>query len=329
MKEANWGTERVAFDSNSAFCYTPLMHTLETLPRIVAIVGPTGSGKTATAIRLAKYFNGEIISADSRQVYRELDIGTEKATLEEREGVPHHLIDICEVSKVYSVTDFCEDAKKAIDNISIRDKLPILAGGTFFYVDTLLNNSNLPPVSPNEKLRSRLEKISVNQLFLLLQEKDPDRAAEIDPKNPRRIIRALEIIEAIGKVPKHQDNVQAQYKSLKIGLEVSKEELREILTKRAQHALERGLVEETQKQMQSGIPESRLREIGHEYTLVLEHLHGTLSLQELPQRLAEKNWQYAKRQLTWLKRDPSIVWCPAYDTDTHKKIVTSFLSLND
>ena len=169
-------------------------------PKILVVVGPTASGKTGLAIELAKRFNGEVISADSRQVYRGLDIGTAKTTKEEMDGVPHHLIDVADPKEVYNASDFKQGAEAAIADIVARGKLPIVAGGTFFYVDILLGRVALPDVPPNEQLRKKLEEKSAAELYQELQAKDPRRAAEIDPQNKRRVIRALEIARELDYV---------------------------------------------------------------------------------------------------------------------------------
>lgn len=280
---------------------------MEHKQKIVVIVGPTASGKTALAIKLAKLYDGEVISADSRQVYRGLDIGTEKVSPEEMDGVPHHLIDIVDIETVYAATDFKRDAETAIADIAKRNKLPIIAGGTFFYVDTLLSTAQIPNVPPNPELREKLELLPAETLFTALAKIDPRRAGEIDPHNKRRLIRALEIIESLGIVPV-PESVQNRYEVLFLGINVEKEELRARIRARAKRALKRGLIPETKHLLETGVSRARLAEIGLEYPLVTQYLDDALSDEELVQKLEEKNWQYAKRQLTWLKRNPAIHW---------------------
>ncbi len=294
--------------------------------KIVAIVGPTGSGKTGLAIQLAKQFGGEVISADSRQVYRELNIGTEKVTVAEMEGVPHHLLDICDTGDVYTATDFKRDAAAAIADITDRGKLPIIAGGTFFYIDILLGRISTPTVSPNFPLREQLEQLDTETLYAQLQAHDPVRASTIDQQNKRRLVRALEVVDALGTVPKHINEAEEAYTVLHIGLEVQKEILRTRLHTRAAEALERGLVDETRKLLEGGTTRDRLNEIGLEYRLVIEHLDGKLSEADLLQKLEEKNWQYAKRQMTWLKRDNSIRWFSPTDVANIRNTVHVFLN---
>lgn len=276
-------------------------------PKIVVIVGPTASGKTSLSITLAKKFKGEIISADSRQVYRTLDIGTEKITKEEMSDIPHHLIDWRDPEESYTAFDFAKDADKKIEEITTRGHVPFIVGGTFFYLDALLETQALPQVPPNPKLREELEMKSIEELAALLKEKDPERANTIDIKNPRRLVRALEIIEALGSVPRSQP-VPDKYDVYFLGLTTTPGELRGRIEKRLHETLEKGLVAETKRVLESGLSKERLQEIGLEYRVVLEYLDGTITETELEQKLIEKVWQYAKRQRTWLKRMEEVHW---------------------
>ena len=281
---------------------------MENKPKVIVIVGPTGSGKTSLALEIATRFQGEIISADSRQVYTRLDIGTEKITHEEMRGVRHHLIDVVDINTVYTATDFKKDASIAIADISSRGHIPIVAGGTFFYIDTLLEKIIPAPVAPNIELRARLESQTPEELFLQLQRKDPTRASGIDIKNKRRLIRALEITDAIVTVPPVIAQTEYSYNVLTLGIITDKIELRKTLRTRAEQALQRGLLEETKQLLAAGISRARLAEIGHEYKIVMRYIDGGLTDAQLIQKFEEKNWQYAKRQLMWLKRDKSIAW---------------------
>ena len=284
-------------------------------PKIIVIVGPTASGKTGLSIAIAKEFDGEVISSDSRQVYKGLDIGTEKVTSEEMAGVPHHLLDVVEPSVVYTATDFKQDAIKATEDILARGKLPIVAGGTFFYVDTFLRRISTPEVPPNPELRAELEKFTTEELYERLKTLDPKRAAAIDPHNHRRLMRSIEVAEALGSVPPPEES-ECPYDVLMIGIETDKEELRARIRARAQEALTKGLVEETKELLENGVTRERLSEIGLEYRIIMEYMDGSLTDEELIQKLEEKNWQYAKRQLTWLKRDESIEWIDKDDIET-------------
>jgi tRNA dimethylallyltransferase len=295
-------------------------------PKIIVIVGPTGSGKTSLSLLLAKQFDGEVINADSRQVYRGLNIGTEKITHEEMNGVPHHLIDIVDVKDVYTAANFKKDAEKVIAEITARGNLPILAGGTFFYIDTLLGKMGAAPVPPNPELRAELETKTTKELFTELTKKDARRAESIDPHNRRRLIRALEIIDTLASVPIATIPIDCPYDALIIGLDVDPVELRRKLRARAEQALSKGLIEETKNLLAQGVSKDRLLEIGHEYRLVLAYLDGEITNDELIQKCEEKNWQYAKRQKMWLRRDETIRWFKRDDENTMCDAVREFLA---
>lgn len=295
--------------------------------KVVIVVGPTASGKTTLAINIAKQFNGEIISADSRQVYRGLDIGTAKVTPEEAQGIPHHLIDIVDVDTIYTAARFKRDAAKAIKGIADREHLPIIAGGTFFYIDTLLERIAPPKVAPDPALRAELEARSTETLYRELRSKDRRRAAEIDPQNKRRLIRALEIVDKLGAVPP-RDPQATPYDTLTLGITVDQTELRARLQKRAEEWLQNGLIEEVQVLLESGVSRERLVEIGFEYVIGLEYLDGKLSKEQFAEVFTQKNWQYAKRQMTWLKRNPNIYWVSAADKSEVNVLVQQFLMRN-
>ncbi len=294
-------------------------------PKILVIVGQTGSGKTSLSIELAKKFDGEVVSADSRQVYKGLDIGTEKIAEGEMEDVPHHLLSIVPPEHIYTAQEFVEDADRSIADISSREKLPIIAGGTFFYIDMLLRKISSVPVPPNYALREGLGAHDEPKLHAMLQNADPVRAATIDPHNKRRLVRALEIVHVLPAVPQAAQR-NCPYAALIIGLQVDKKVLRERLRARAERALQRGLVEETERLLASGVTRERLSEIGLEYRLVLTYLDGALTKSELVQKFEEKNWQYAKRQQVWLKRDQQIQWFAREDTEAIARAVQAFLS---
>lgn len=294
-------------------------------PQILAVVGPTASGKTGLAIRLAKAFSGEIISADSRQVYRELDIGTAKVTAAEMQGIPHHLIDILSLPNTYTAQDFVKDASQTITAINDRHHLPIIAGGTFFYLDLLLKKTTAAPVPPDPILREKLNGYTAAELYAQLKNTDPTRAQTIDAKNSRRLIRALEIAHAMGKNPPITVT-ENPYHALIIGINCDRDELRAQYQLRASDWLNAGIVEETQKLLETSITRERIKELGFEYTLTLQLIDKQITSDEWKERFIQKNWQYAKRQLTWLKRDPTIHW---YTPDQEKDIcadVAAFLN---
>ena len=295
-------------------------------PKIIVIVGPTGSGKTSLSLEIASRFDGEVISADSRQVYKKLDIGTEKITETEMDGVPHHVIDVADINTLYTATDFKRDAVCAIAEITKRGHTPIVAGGTFFYIDTLLGTMSAAPVAPNPRLRMILETQNTETLFAELEKKDPTRAHNIDRHNKRRLVRALEIIDAVTTVPIQHKKTESPYDVLKIGIQVDKILLRKKLRARAELAFKKGIINETKELLSSGVSTERLSEIGHEYRISMEFLNGHIDEKTLIQKFEEKNWQYAKRQLMWLKRDPNIVWFERESTEEIFKTITAFLS---
>jgi len=293
------------------------------LHKVLTIVGPTASGKTSLSIQLAQKFNGEIISADSRQVYRELNLGTGKITTEEMLGVPHHLLDVADPRDTYTVADFVRDGRTTVSDIISRNKLPIIVGGTFFYIDALLGKISTPEVEPNEELREQLELLNNTELLTLLKEKDPVRAETIDTENRRRLIRALEIIDTIGVVPEIQS--EEIYSSLTIGIKISKEELKQNIYERLEKRLDAGMIEEVIDLHKNGIPHERLYELGIEYRYIAEYLQKRISKDEMCTLIETKSWQYAKRQMTWLKRDQSIRWFEVGDIEGIEEEVKEYL----
>ncbi len=292
--------------------------------KILTIVGPTASGKTSLSIALAKRFNGEIISADSRQVYRRLDIGTEKVTPEEMQDVPHHLIDVADPQETFTVSDFVAGAKKAILDITNRDKLPILAGGSGFYIDALLYNIDIPHVPPDQQLREELEKLDTHDLFEQLIKKDPKRASTIDPHNKRRLIRALEIIEALGSVPENTHNKMI-YDSCIIGIQTESEKLAERIRSRLTDTVNKGLVEEVRRLRAEGLTWERLYEFGLEYRIVADHVQGKIPESELVPKMMTALQQYAKRQMTWFKRNQDIEWFSLEEREKIEDRINDFL----
>ncbi|HUY05625.1 MAG TPA: tRNA (adenosine(37)-N6)-dimethylallyltransferase MiaA [Candidatus Paceibacterota bacterium] len=269
------------------------------IPGILCIAGPTASGKSARAVAEALAQGGEVISVDSRQVYRGLDIGTEKITPEEMRGVPHHLIDIREPGESYSAGDFVADATRLINDITARGKLPILAGGTHFYFDALLYG--LPEgTDENPELREELEGLETSELYARITARDPRRAAELDPANRRRLIRALEIIEARGSVPA-RPKAEPAYDAAWIIIDPPREELRARIDARLQSALARGLVDEVRR-VRECVGDARLDELGLEYKIVGEYLRGERTESSLLPTLSAKLWQYARRQKAWLRK---------------------------
>lgn len=278
---------------------------MTTQTRILCIAGPTASGKSARAVEEALGRNGEIISVDSRQVYRGLDIGTEKISVKEMRGIPHHLIDIRDVHETYSAGDFVTDATRLIKEITARGKLPILVGGTHFYFDALLRGLPMG-TGTNLVLREELEKLETEELFARIRERDPRRAAELDPKNRRRLIRALEIIESLGSVPSRNSlfrpiGQNKKYAVEWIVIDPPREELRVRIDARLKQALGSGIVEEVRR-VREEVGDVRLNELGLEYKIVGEFLRNERTEESLLSTLSAKLWQYARRQKAWLRK---------------------------
>ena len=274
--------------------------------KILVILGPTASGKSELGIRLAKKFNGEVVSADSRQVYRGLDIGTGKITKREMQGVRHHLLDVAGPKRQFTAAEYKKLAERAIGDILARGKLPIIVGGTGFYIDTLLGNVSLPIVPTNPTLRKRLAKKTLPELFAMLKKLDPRRARGIDRHNPRRLIRAIEIATALGNVPAVK--TKKPFDVLYIGLTIPKDILRKKINTRLVARLKHGMVAEAKRLHERSLSLKRMDEIGLEYRFLARYLQKKISKEEMVQGLASAIWRYAKRQMTWWRRNTQIMW---------------------
>ncbi|MBP6866515.1 MAG: tRNA (adenosine(37)-N6)-dimethylallyltransferase MiaA [Candidatus Pacebacteria bacterium] len=270
-------------------------------PIVLVIVGTTASGKSDLAVALAKKHNGEIISADSRQVYRGLDIGTGKITKREMQGIPHYLLDVASPKKVFTVADFKKLAENKIADIVARGKLPIIVGGTGFYIEAITENRILPQVEPDIKLRNQLAKKEAPELFEMLAKLDPRRAEDIKNKNEinnkLRLIRAIEIAKVLGKVPEITEG-NPMYQFIKIGILLSDKVLKNRIETRVKKMFRKGLLREIQKLRKSGVSKKRLAEFGFEYN------------NPTPESVIVDSIKYSKRQWTWFKRDPEINWLP-------------------
>ncbi|MEK7525539.1 MAG: tRNA (adenosine(37)-N6)-dimethylallyltransferase MiaA [Patescibacteria group bacterium] len=275
--------------------------------KVIIIVGPTASGKSSLAIKLAKRFKGEIISADSRQVYKGMDIGTGKVTKQEQRMIPHHLLDVADPKKDFSVARYIQLAEKAILDIHSRGKLPIICGGTGFYIDALLGTATLPEVPPNKKLRKHFNKFSAQHLFEMLRKLDPRRAHNIDRHNKRRLIRALEIIAQTGK-PIPEPKPESKYDTLWVGINLSKEKLAKRIEKRLDDRLKHGMVTEVKKLHNQGVGWKRLENFGLEYRWIAHYLQNKVSKEEMRNLLLRDIIKYSKRQMTWWKRNKEINW---------------------
>jgi len=293
--------------------------------KLVVILGPTASGKSAMAVNLAQKFNGEVISADSRQVYREMDLGSGKISKKERKGVIHHLLDVAVPQKRFDVVKYRKLAQKAIAQILRKDKTPILCGGTGFYIQAVVDKIVIPAVKPDWRLRSGLEKLATEQLFEKLKKLDPRRAKTIDKNNPRRLIRAIEIVMKTKKpVPRLRQGYGGQaYPVLIIGIKKTPEELKKLIARRLRVRLNLGMVAEVKKMHEKRVSWKRLEEFGLEYRFIAQYLQKKLNYDEMLKLIQKESEHFAKRQETWFKRDKRIRWIQNYKES--EKLVKEFL----
>jgi tRNA dimethylallyltransferase len=275
--------------------------------RLIAVVGTNASGKSELAVQLARRFHGEIVSADSRQVYKGLDIGSGKITKREMRGIPHYLLDVANPKRTFTVAQYQHLARKAFENIWKRGALPILCGGTGLYVRAAVDGLVIPAAKPNPALRRKLVKKSAAELFKILEQKDPARAATIDAHNPRRLIRALEIAEALGRVPKLKTE-PLRARVLILGVAKEGTEMKQRIARRLGKRLTSGMVKEVEQLHKNGLSWKRLEDLGLEYRYVALYLQNKIKKEELFPLLAKEIFHYAKRQMTWFKRDPRIRW---------------------
>jgi len=291
-------------------------------PKIIVILGPTASGKSDLAVKLAKKFNGEVVSADSRQVYRGLDIGTGKITKKEMSGIPHHLLDVASPESIFDVARYKKLADKAVEKIIKKDKLPIICGGTGLYIDAITKNIDYPDIPQDWNLRKKLEKRSCESLFKELKKLDPKRAKNIDPKNKRRLIRALEIIKLSKKtVGKLKEN--PKYEVLYLGVKKDSEKLKKLIEIRLNKRMKQGMVKEAIKLNKKGLSFKKMNSLGLEYRYLALYLQKKIEKTEMLKELAVKINQYAKRQMTWFKRNKDINWINSQKET--EKIIKKFL----
>ncbi|MES2930962.1 MAG: tRNA (adenosine(37)-N6)-dimethylallyltransferase MiaA [Patescibacteria group bacterium] len=303
---------------------------MKEMPKIIVVLGQTATGKSDFAVEIAQTLQnkvlGEIISADSRQVYRGMNLGTGKITYKEMRGVPHHLLDIISPKKTFTVSEFKKLADKKIDEILERGNIPIVCGGTGFYIDALVDNIILPEVPPNSALREGLNKKTAAQLVILLRKLDPGRAKVIDINNKVRLIRAIEIANALGKVPKIKG--KQKYDVLKIGLALPDEVLKEKIRTRLTARIKKGMLKEIKSLHDKGVSWRRMQELGLEYRYGALYLQKKISKQEMIEKLNTEIWHYAKRQKTWFKRDQETAWIdPRKESERRKvtKKISEFL----
>lgn len=299
---------------------------------VIVIVGPTASGKTSLSIEIAKKLNGEIISADSMQIYKEMDIATAKPTAEEMQGIPHHLMSFVEPTENFSVADFKEKALDVIDDVFKRGKQPIVAGGTGFYVDTLIKNTTFFDFDKNEKrteLIERSEKEGIEKLFEELKLVDPDTAEKLHINDTKRILRALEVYYATGKTISLQAELshekESEYNWFIIGLTANDREiLYDRINRRVDIMLQNGLEEEAKKFFSSEKSGTSKQAIG--YKELKPYFDGCSTLEEVTESLKRETRRYAKRQLTWFRRNEEINWI-AIDSLSSEEILNEAIKL--
>ena len=273
-------------------------------PKVVAVVGTNASGKSALGVELAKRYGAEIISADSRQVFRGLDLGSGKITPEEMQGVPHHLIDVREPNEFFSMADFQRMSYAAIDGILARGRLPMIVGGTGLYVDSVLDGYLLSDREPDLSYRAELEKLTTPQLYDMLLTLLPD--AQVDRNNRNRVMRMIERIhDGDDAVPGNEP----RYRSLRLGVSWPREVLAQRIDERLKMRVEQGMIEEVQGLMDRGATKEFLLGLGLEYRFITQYLTGAIpDRDEMLRLLAIAIKQFAKRQMTWFRRNPDIVW---------------------
>jgi tRNA dimethylallyltransferase len=276
------------------------------------------------SIKLAQNFKCEIVSADSRQVYKGLDIGSGKITKKEMCGINHHLLSIANPKTRFTVAQYQKLALKTIKQIQAKNKIPILVGGTGFYIQSIVDGIIIPEVKPNWKLRAKLEKLTVAQMFEKLKKLDPKRAKIIDKNNPRRLVRALEIVMITGKnVPEINKKI-GNLNVLQIGIKKNLEELKPLIHKRLIKRLENNaMINEVKKLHKNGVSWKRLEEFGLEYRYVAQYLQKKITYQEMIDKIQLESEHYVKRQMTWFKRDKKIHWIKNYKQA--EKLIEKFI----
>ncbi len=282
---------------------------------IVCVVGPTASGKTGFSIEYAKKHNGEIISCDSMQIYKYMDIGTAKATKEEQKEVPHHMLDFVDPNTDYSVADFVEGARKCIEDISKRGKLPVLCGGTGLYIDSIINNLEFSEEKRDDEYREFLQKMAEEKgneaVHKLLVEIDPIEADKVHYNNVKRVIRALEICKTTGMTKTEADKLAIKeplYDAEIFGMSMDRERLYERINKRVDIMMEEGLLDEVKRLLSMGIRRNSTAMQAIGYKEILEYLDGECDLSSAVDKIKQESRRYAKRQMTWFKRNKDIKW---------------------
>jgi tRNA dimethylallyltransferase len=301
---------------------------IRTKPPLIVILGPTASGKSGLAIALAQRFRGEIVSADSRQVYRGLNIGTAKVTPQEQASVPHHLLDVADVEEIYTVSQFQKQAIEAINGILARGHLPFLVGGSPHYIQAVVDHLAIPAVPPQPGLRAQLEARPLADLLAQLEQLDPQAAASIDRNNPRRVMRALEVCLVTGQPFSAQRRMQEPlYRSLLLGLSWPRDVLYARIDARVDERMQQGMVQEVRDLLAAGVSHERLEALGLEYRYISRWLRGEFADEaEMVQRLKYAIHDFTRRQLTWFRKDRRIVWIGGNNVEQAEAVVREFLS---
>jgi tRNA dimethylallyltransferase len=270
--------------------------------KLIVVCGPTATGKSDLAVEIALEKNGEIISTDSRQVYTGLDLGTGKITADEMRGIPHFMLDIVDPTTTYSVAEFQKKALSHIEDIWSRGKLPILAGGTGMYIDSLTHDVEFSTVKPNPELRKKLSELSISELQEQLQKLDPRRFGDIDIENPVRLIRSIEIATELGHVPELKRLPREGWDIEYIYLDHEDDVLKDRITRRLDSRLEAGMLEEAISLHEAGLSYERMEELGLEYRFQAQHFQNKITYEEMKDLIRRESWKYVKRQRTWFKK---------------------------
>jgi len=293
--------------------------------KLVVILGPTASGKTDLSLKIAKKFNGEIVSADSRQIYCGMDIGTAKPL--DFKGIPHHLLNIKNPNQSYTVAEYKKEAIKIIKDIQKRDKLPIVVGGTGLYIKAVVDNLDIPKIRANHQLREKIEKDiqkrGLSYVFKKLIKIDPEAAYIIDPNNPRRVVRALEVTLLSKKPFSSQRKVNPPlFDFIEIGISLSKENLRKRINARVHRMIKDGLLDEVKNLVKKyGENQQAFEAIG--YREIIKYLNKKITLKEAIKMIQLNSWRYAKRQMTWFRADKRIHWIK--NQKEAEKLIKNFL----
>ena len=308
------------------------MHAKAEKPRIIIICGPTGIGKTAVAVALARHFNGQIIGADSMQVYKYMDIGTAKPTTEEQARVVHHMVDIVEPDESFDAAQFCERGRAKIFELCQQNILPFVVGGTGLYIKALLYglfNADVSDAGVRERLKAEADTYGIEYLFGRLSRLDPDTAKRLHPNDTYRILRALEVVESTGQsISKHHKNhgfLEQPFESLKIGLNMDRAVLYERINTRVDAMIAAGFLNEVKGLLKKGYSSDlkSMQAIGYHH--LVDYIRGQLSWEECVRTLKRDHRRYAKRQLTWFGADPEIIWKRPEQIEEIKHLVEKFM----